>query len=643
MKRGRDPSALCLALTLAVLGGPHHGGGTEPPDRGRRELPALPVPQLLQAQLQQQEETSEQRGRIYRLEEISPIPESGKEPFCHPKPSDDWFRFSFAYYAQFPKEKCIFAQCLDTCNRNRADLIFPRNPAELNIALTLANPTTGDVFLGVYLPFDYNTTVTCRRHQCNQFLKYTNGSSFIYHEWMQDMFDRSEGQDHCYVAPKSGPNKGVRAVPATCLWAAGFACMAVCPIPGPVIKPGDLIDMPVSLPRLFNNITAVLRETRTKDPDVQSAQDQFMVTPQPSLPPPITKHTPTYPHEDSTDPTEVRAFDCSSPRDIKPMRADSASRACTSSHEPVQQRNASYLLLQKSEGIDIFVKQCKVTQTIIPFYCGVWSHNVFTPTWLKLEEEVHVPSHECHQLWHTHEYLDPQGHRHRIRPNQTTRIYYHSVGFTTAKDGQVSCTGGDFWHEGKKYEDMVMVVSREFTLTTQPARIIDDNLVHVVRHDLILHCQAHELHCTSATRGTFIWAPPPDICPYYIVRNVSGIVVTDDNGVDTFISTDDSMVRLLIVDVVTKCDRVVLKTNYRKLFLTTHSDDGVFPKDLPLEEMSILTYSNQQDGYLFGYLTKYIRRELRAVHLNICQQRHQERRVDYDALLAEGTTWLSRW
>ena len=241
-----------------------------------RGPPALPVPAALRDHLNKEVAKTDSVNKVYTLAEIPPIPEHGKEPFCEPKPSSDWFRFSFAFYALFRDERCIFAQCLDTCNRNRADLIFPRNPAELSMQLAFANRYAGDVFFGLYLPFDYNTSVACQKHECNKFLKYTNGSTFVYHSWMGDMFDRAPGQDHCYVAPGSGTYKEVRAVPATCLWNAGFACMALCPIPGPVVKPTQLLDMPVSLPRLYNNIDQVLRKTRTKDPEIQQAEETFM-------------------------------------------------------------------------------------------------------------------------------------------------------------------------------------------------------------------------------------------------------------------------------------------------------------------------------------------------------------------------------
>ena len=87
--------------------------------------------------------------------------------------------------------------------------------------------------------------------------------------------------------------------------------------------------------------------------------------------------------------------------------------------------------------------------------------------------------------------------------------------------------------------------------------------------------------------------------------------------------------------MVTRCDQVLHKTNYQRLFLSAELRSGVFATDLSYDGMSVLTYSNQQDGYLFGYLTKYIRRELRAVHYNICRKRERERLANYDALLAE--------
>ena len=94
-------------------------------------------------------------------------------------------------------------------------------------------------------------------------------------------------------------------------------------------------------------------------------------------------------------------------------------------------------------------------------------------------------------------------------------------------------------------------------------------------------------------------------------RNVSGIVVTDNAGIEVFISNDGSMVRLVLVETIFQCNAKLIVTNYPTLFLSKESNEN-FQKQLHPFEINVITYAKQQD--MFGYLTTYIRKELYMIN-----------------------------
>jgi len=60
-----------------------------------------------------------------------------------------------------------------------------------------------------------------------------------------------------------------------------------------------------------------------------------------------------------------------------------------------------------------------------------------------------------------------------------------------------------------------------------------------------------------------------------------------------------------------------------------------FPKGLALDEMSVWMYANQQDGYMMGELTRYIRTEFADIHHENCRRNTISERFNYDKILSE--------
>ena len=551
-----------------------------------------------------------------------------------------WKPYRKSYYNTLMLSTCNFYDCASNCYKNNADIAFPSDYDEMQFIMSFAVAQLQDLFLGVYLPREHPESITCEFEGCNDILQLANGSAFQWQWWMKDSFNRRENDPRCYRVVSTGKNAMASAVSTQCFHHQAVLCTTTCPPSGPPILPPPrtltdyLPDTPPVLPR---------RSQRLQDPDYNKSLENFLTADSfnhSQYLPWQSEHgyvDPPLEATSSIDPKDLVAYDCTDPLDITSYQMGQQSQSCLIPSQPQQQRNSSYFLLQKSDTIKLSLKQCRVTQTTIPFYCGAWSHQTFAYPFLQIEERIPVSPRECEDLWDTLSYIDPHQRQHILLPNDTTRVYYLEAGASEIIDGSIHCNGGRYDYKGVTYDNMVVAISRNIQLLTQPASVDDEDLVHVLRPDIFLSCPVLEAKCVSQTAGTFIWNTPnpAQSCRYHQIRHVTGITITDQFGVDTFMSTDDSLIRLLIRESTSKCGHVVLSTNYADLFLTADLYASIFETPLPPSEYSAFTYANQQDGFLYGFLTSYIRQEFHAVHYHACQRNLQDKRFNYDTLLAE--------
>ncbi len=564
---------------------------------------------------------------------------------CSPPPHPFWHLFlkNSHFYTVFDRSHCTFYNCAEFCRLNLAFAAVPRSRDELQFIMTFSAAHQVDLFLGIYLPVDSPTTVACQRDGCNKFLATSTGDPFIWQPWMIDMFDRAPGQPRCFTASHHDTKALLLPEPASCYVPRTVICQSSCPRPGIPIMPPPMTIMerqpvlpPIVMARqrrqehLARGNVTIPRVGRPMEPlfntSINDLADKASLLNEPNFGLPRTN-----------DPRDVVAYDCTDPLDIRPFQAYSQRTACALAPEPVSQRNLTIALLQKADHIYTQAINCQVTETVIPFYCGVWSHGVFVHPWAKIEENVRTSTEECMRLWTEQSYTDPRGMVHKLVRNSTTRVYYHITGSTTFDNGEVSCKGGTYMYNSIPYNHMVVSASRKISLFELPVSFTSTSEVFVPRFDLHLPCTSHTEYCETDNFGSFIWTEPAASagCRYFRTRVSSGLELEDDQGRRTFISNDGSMLRLILKDTVTACGQVVYSTNYPKLFVTTHAHDlSIFDSPLPQAEFSVYTYCNQQDGWLLGFLTTYIRKEFQALHFHTCQQELIDDNLSYDTILA---------
>ncbi len=565
---------------------------------------------------------------------------------CSPSPHHSWLMIHQQFFRVFNEPHCPFYVAAEFCRLNHADLASPRTRDDLDLIRILARAHQTDYFLGIYLPITAPITTACQGHNCSGVLHYADGSPFLWQDWMANLFDRHAHQPRCYAVSHVVTNDTQLPRPAICYTARSMVCSSDCPRAGiPIMPP------PEPLQRKQPLIPPIIlaRPRRRQQFDFNSSRHEFDSGPSLN----ITgigrlKHLadkaslatePNFGLPKTDDPHHVVAYDCSDPRDIQPLRAQSQRHSCAIPAEPTDQREVTIGLLQRSDKLRLPVHHCRIQKTTFPYYCGVWSHGVFVHPWVKFLENIYIPLAECNRMWDTLAYVDPKGTHHPLLVNGTVTVQYNIAGSTVFSHNSISCVGEDYTHAGTVYHGMMVSAQLRITLETIPATVTEDERVHLARSDRILSCPMASKHCVTHTSGTYFWYPPSgiDACRFFQIRQSQGILITDQFGVDTFMSTDGSLIRLLVEDSLSRCDQVIYSTNYPKLFVTLEpsASDSAFRRPLHPDDYSFYTYANQQDSWLYGYLTNYIRKEFHSVHYQNCQQRLVESHLSYDTLLAE--------
>jgi hypothetical protein len=111
-----------------------------------------------------------------------------------------------------------------------------------------------------------------------------------------------------------------------------------------------------------------------------------------------------------------------------------------------------------------------------------------------------------------------------------------------------------------------------------------------------LICPSTAGYCSTG-QGTYVWDPPgdDDTCPLYLTRDTTGLVITDSEGVDTFMSSDGSMLRLILTEKLSMCNHLVHRTNYPDLYLADQTGVEAFQRPISKKEIVVHVYNNMGD------------------------------------------------
>jgi hypothetical protein len=267
---------------------------------------------------------------------------------------------------------------------------------------------------------------------------------------------------------------------------------------------------------------------------------------------------------------QVITYNCGNPSGIQAYDTGERNHWCDlnplldDTNTDITMTNVSYVLLQKVRRVRIKIRTCKVTETVVPMYCGHYDHQTMVTPLAKWGVPSKAPVHLCQQWWLNKEYNSQVSSRHPLMVNATTIILVEKLGRTwVTEDGEVKCKGEKFDYENKYNEDLVISHQIAITLVEDTALINPEGTLITHQEEILLACQASEKSCTT-DRATYLWDSPTELekCLYFESRHTKGTVVTTEAGDSTYMSTDASMVRLLMKEEpIAACGRLVTGTN----------------------------------------------------------------------------------
>lgn len=325
----------------------------------------------------------------------------------------------------------------------------------------------------------------------------------------------------------------------------------------------------------------------------------------------------------------ILAYDCSHPTHVFDTTHAEPS-ACDLQHHKVERtRNVTYQILQKTQSRTATGFLCRKTVSRSVYYCGVYDHMTVRPDLQFVAQHRTITNEDCEELWTSGTHRDPVGRKHPVDHNSVLYYAYYARGHTWTQNGESKCQGEKWSVNGEIMDDMVVLYEVALEVTEEKFRESAEDLTTVaLTNKRQLPCPFSRGRCLTS-RGTYQWTVDPNYCPLALTRTVTGVEVCDEEGINTFMSTDGSMVRLILGPKEAECGRPVTTTNYPDLRVYRASNQRPFTETVQPEDMSIVTFVNNQDDYLYSHLLDQIERELNLVRAHDCRAKKQETRKDY--------------
>jgi hypothetical protein len=153
---------------------------------------------------------------------------------------------------------------------------------------------------------------------------------------------------------------------------------------------------------------------------------------------------------------QVISYDCGNPSGIQAYDTGEQNHWCDlnplldNTKTDIIITNVSYVLLQKVLRVRIKIRTCKVTETVVPMYCGHYDHQTMVTPLAKWGVPRRVPAHLCQQWWLNKDNNSAVSSQHPLMVNATTIILMETLGRTWVTEaGEVKCKGENFDYQNK--------------------------------------------------------------------------------------------------------------------------------------------------------------------------------------------------
>ena len=340
------------------------------------------------------------------------------------------------------------------------------------------------------------------------------------------------------------------------------------------------------------------------------------------------------------------AYDCTAPVNVTTLtvRHDPVCDEAPIDHQPEEKE---YALLERVTKTRMPIYRCQAKRYKTVHHCGMHSHTTLLPLEWQFDVDVNLSGKQCREARETGQWKIPGlSQPQPVKTEGTTYVHIPTVGWTGG--GKIQCQGASYkyreYQKNKPWAERsegVIVTDHYKMQIYEEVATIDTSGTVTVGDGVRLPCLVEAKECKIDGGRTYYWKPPTEKekCPFYRNRIIKGVEVPDLDGKTVFMSTDGSMIRLKKGGPQSQCGGIVHETDYSRLFLAEQGPGTIkvaeFERPIHPSMMSLVTYTNQQDSFLFHQLLKEMNSRFKTARAERCQEATNRKTGEYARRAAE--------
>ena len=350
----------------------------------------------------------------------------------------------------------------------------------------------------------------------------------------------------------------------------------------------------------------------------------------------------------------MKAYDCQAPALIKDStfkHNDQFEAYCAAGGHVGKMNYTQYALLAKEPYQQRRGYSCAIVRDRTVYMCGSADHNSHHPEYSFTNYPMPVQVEDCIRMRETNSYsiFSSTGLvNYSLSFNQEAHFKHPEVGVTEIdSSGEISCVGATWiadstnaagsWAKEDGETVYNAVVSWQYRIIIKPEVFISDEVTVESKLDhTMLDCKPTDKGFRGP-RKTYVIEGDYDPCKLALVRVVGGIEAEDSKKRVVFMSTDDSLVRVMKGYEESHCERVVYSTNYDTLYLLPWPEDMAMVtkrklrplREVTASEISMSVYIHSRGSYLYEHSLDLVSKEFNKIVNYDCRKRYRDAKLYY--------------
>ena len=324
----------------------------------------------------------------------------------------------------------------------------------------------------------------------------------------------------------------------------------------------------------------------------------------------------------------LTGYDCAKPLAVQDRALHREELDCRFTRKVASEHKKEFQLLALEPIQTLEGYRCEVLETKTVSYCGNYDHQTLLNEMNYYNKAVPPTIDECQKMWNRLEFLTPHGKTISLEKG-INQVTYQKLGSTWIDNGEAHCKGEQTTIKGVTTDDVIEDHAARITLSKEIFKYGGGKLAAVTGEE-VLPCGIFTEKCETPA-ATYLWKPAdPEFCPLAFSKIVKGRLTTAEDDTQVFMSTDGSLVRLVLKYEEAHCGTMVWATNYDNLFLAEIGKGKEFTRPIdPASGISLSTYVRNRDDFIYSYTIEQLNVELNAVLQRDCEDDYRKARTEF--------------